>query len=76
MSATPHKRDARAHIGWRYNTAVPEVTSPPQPDQPPSPRPGKYHIFKLEAAGLLIIGVMILILTLIRYWHHIAWNAR
>jgi hypothetical protein len=55
---------------------VPAVTSPPQPDQPPSPRPGKYRIFKLEAAGLLIIGVMILILTLIRYWHHIAWNAR
>ena len=72
----PHERDARAYINQRYNTAVPAVTSPPHPDQPPARRSAKYHIFKLEAAGLLIIGVMILILTLIRYWHHIAWNAR
>ena len=55
---------------------MPAVISPPQVDQPPTPRPGKYHIFKLESAGLLIISVMILILTLIRYCHHIAWNAR
>jgi hypothetical protein len=58
----------------RYNTAVPAVA--PQPDQPPAPRPGKHHIFKLEAVGVLIIGALILILTLVRYWHHIAWSAR
>jgi hypothetical protein len=47
----------------------------PQPDHPSARRPGKHHIFKLEAAGLLIIGALILILTLVRYWHHIAWSA-
>ena len=34
------------------------------------------RIYKLEAAGILIIGAVVLILTLTRYWHHIAWGAR
>jgi hypothetical protein len=56
----------------RYNTAVP-ATSP----QPEHQTPGRKHpIYTREAAGVLIIGVLILILTLVRYWHHIAWSAR
>ena len=56
--------------GWwwlrRYNALVP----------PPSePRP-KLHIYSLEAGGILIIGVVVLIVILARYWHHIAWGAR
>ena len=70
------RRDPRAHIDQRYNTAVPAGTLEPQPDHPSARRPGKHHIFKLEAAGLLIIGALILIFTLVRYWHHIAWGAR
>ena len=58
----------------RYNTAVPAAS--PQPDHPSPVRPGRHHIYKLEAAGILIIGALILILTLVRYWHHIAWGAR
>ncbi len=34
------------------------------------------RIYKLEAAGSLIIGALILLLTLTRYWHHIVWGAR
>jgi hypothetical protein len=30
----------------------------------------------LQAAGLLIIAVLVLLLTLIRYWHNIPWSAR
>jgi hypothetical protein len=71
-----HERDARAHIDQRYNTAVPAGTPEPQPDHPSVRRPGRYHIFKLEAVGLLIIGALILTLILVRYWHHIAWGAR
>jgi hypothetical protein len=49
----------------------------PQPDQQPSrKRPDKLRIYKLEAAGSLIIGALILLLTLTRYWHHIVWGAR
>jgi len=43
---------------------------------PPSERPAKRHIYKLEAGGILVIGALILLLTLARYWHHIAWGAR
>ena len=38
--------------------------------------PESVHICKLEAGGILIIGALILLLTLARYWHHIAWSAR
>jgi hypothetical protein len=50
----------------------------PQPQlEPRSPgRHPKPHIYTLEATGLLIIAVLILVLTLVRYWHHIPWSAR
>jgi hypothetical protein len=36
----------------------------------------KHHIYALETTGLLLIALMLLILTLIRYWHNINWSAR
>jgi hypothetical protein len=33
-------------------------------------------VYTLEATGLLIIAILILILMLARYWHHIPWGAR
>jgi hypothetical protein len=66
-----HERGARAHIEpGRYNAFVCAVSPPP--DQ----RPRKLRIHKLEAGGILIIGALILLLILARYWHHIAWSAR
>jgi hypothetical protein len=52
-----------------------------QPDPPPSEHASSEHhrtpqIYTLEATGLLVIAGLILILTLVRYWHHIAWSAR
>jgi hypothetical protein len=58
----------------RYNSFVSAVSPPP--DQPSPKRPSKLHIHKLEAGGILIIGALILLLTLTRYWHHIAWGVR
>jgi hypothetical protein len=34
------------------------------------------QIYTLEATGLLLIATLILILTLVRYWHHFAWGVR
>jgi hypothetical protein len=34
------------------------------------------QVYTLEATGLLVIAALILILTLVRYWHHIAWGVR
>jgi hypothetical protein len=65
----------------RYNVAVP--SSGPKRQLDPSPRedpsPEHHHtpqINTLEATGLLVIAALVLILTLVRYWHHIAWSAR
>ncbi len=46
------------------------------PDQPSSEHHRTPQIYTLEATGLLVIAALILILTLVRYWHHIPWGAR
>jgi hypothetical protein len=59
---------------------VPASNPKRQPDPSPQhPSTGHHHtpqIYTLEATGLLVIAALILILTLVRYWHHIAWSAR
>lgn len=54
---------------WRYNCGVPAA----QPQKSPAP---KRPIYSLETTGLLLIALLILILTLVRYWRHIPWGAR
>jgi len=49
------------------------VTEPQHPDDHPR---SKHHVYALETTGLLLISVLLLILTLIRYWHNINWSAR
>ena len=50
------------------------------PKRQPEKAHGEHHsppqIYTLETTGLLVIAVLILILTLVRYWHNIPWNAR
>jgi len=58
----------------RYNMPVPAAE--PQPEDRSPERPGRNHIYTLEAAGILIIGALVLIFTLARYWHYIAWGDR
>ena len=54
----------------RYNVRVgPE----PQPD--PS-KPDRHAVYASEATGLLLIAFLLLVLTLIRYWHVIHWSWR
>jgi hypothetical protein len=55
----------------RYNAVVP---AKPQPDHRSTER--NSPIYTREAAGVLIIGLLLLILTLVRYWHYIAWSDR
>jgi hypothetical protein len=33
-------------------------------------------VYASETAGLLLIAVLLLVLTLIRYWHDIHWSLR
>jgi len=54
------------------------VSSAPKPQ--PEKKPAEHHpvpeVYTLETTGLLVIAGLILILTLIRYWHSISWSAR
>jgi hypothetical protein len=36
----------------------------------------RHSLYASEASGLLIIAVLLLILTLVRYWQYIPWGAR
>ena len=65
---------ARATQPRSYNNPVP-IASPP-PDQPSQRPASKSYIYTREAAGILIIGAVVLMLILVRYWHHVAWGAR
>jgi len=54
---------------------VPAAGQKRQPDLKP-PHPEVPHIYTLEATGLIVIALLILVITLARYWHHIPWGAR
>jgi hypothetical protein len=63
----------------RYNVGMPASGPKRQPDPSEHSSPRHHHtpqIYTLEATGLLVIAALILVLTLVRYWHHIAWSAR
>jgi len=52
------------------------ASQPKRAAEPPPVHHAAPQIETLEATGLIVIAILILILTLIRYWHHIPWNAR
>ncbi|HEY6339575.1 MAG TPA: hypothetical protein VIW68_13865 [Candidatus Sulfotelmatobacter sp.] len=39
-------------------------------------RQHRHAIYATETAGLLLIAVLLLLLTLVRYWHAIHWSLR
>jgi len=47
-----------------------------QPEKAQAEHHSHLQIYTLETTGLLVIALLILILTLARYWHNIPWNAR
>jgi hypothetical protein len=51
-----------------YNVFVPPSAS--------TPRKGKSRILSAEATGVLLIALLILIITVVRYWRSIPWGAR
>jgi hypothetical protein len=36
----------------------------------------RHSVYATEASGLLLIAFLLLVLTLIRYWHAIHWSLR
>ena len=57
-----------------YNSAV-DAPVPPKPAAD-NKHQHRHSIYAAEATGLLLMAVLLLILTLIRYWRYIPWSAR
>jgi hypothetical protein len=64
------------HAVRRYNMGMGATAPKKQPEQTPSERHPIPEIYTVETTGVLVIAAIILILTLVRYWHHIPWGAR
>jgi len=60
---------------WSYNILMPAVGPKREPERMPSRHPIP-EVYTLETTGLLVIAILILVLTLVRYWHYIPWSAR
>jgi hypothetical protein len=54
----------------RYNMRVPDTA--PQDDR----KHHRHAVYASEATGLLLIAFLLLVLTLVRYWHDIHWSLR
>ena len=49
---------------------------PSRESQPESPARHRHAVYASEATGLLLIALLLLVLTLVRYWHDIHWSLR
>lgn len=58
--------------GWRYNIRVPSPNERNESDH----KHHRHAVYASETTGLLLIASLLLILTLIRYWHQIHWSLR
>ncbi|HZC21695.1 MAG TPA: hypothetical protein VE866_00015 [Candidatus Binatia bacterium] len=57
---------------WRYNSRV----ASPLPQDHADPKHHRHAVYASETTGLLLIAFVLLVLTLIRYWHEIHWSLR
>jgi hypothetical protein len=75
--AGDYQRTTNGQKGYnsRVNSPVPPKSAIENP-----PSDNRHHhrhaIYAAEASGLLIMAVVLLILTVIRYWREIPWSAR
>jgi hypothetical protein len=53
----------------------PEPVTSPKEDHS-AQRHHRHAIYASETTGLLLIAIVLLILTLVRYWHEIHWSLR
>lgn len=56
----------------RYNSGV----NFPDPHRHPDQKHHRHAVYASETTGLLLIAFVLLMLTLIRYWHEIHWSLR
>jgi hypothetical protein len=54
----------------------PNIHAPSPETQAASRKHQRHAVYASEATGLLLIALMLLVLTLVRYWHNIHWSLR
>jgi len=54
----------------------PEIRVPSPQVQRDSHTQRRHAVYASEATGLLLIAARLLVLTQVRYWHHIHWRLR
>jgi hypothetical protein len=72
-SADPSDRSEDYNI--RVSTPVPPKLAP-EGKHPDNRHQHHHATYAAEATGLLLMAVLLLILTIIRYWRYIPWGAR
>jgi len=63
---------SRACFGSAYNMFV--VNAQRQND--PAHKHQRHAVYATETSGLLLIALLLLVLTIVRYWHAIHWSLR
>jgi hypothetical protein len=48
----------------------------PTPQHDDEPKHRRHAVYASETTGLLLIALMLLVLTLVRYWHYVHWSPR
>jgi hypothetical protein len=61
-----------ARVCAAYNTFV---VNAQRQDSPPHQHQ-RQAVYAKETSGLLLIALLLLVLTLVRYWHAIHWSVR
>jgi hypothetical protein len=56
----------------RYNIPVADLEHHNDSPRKRDPR----AVYTSETTGLLVIGILLVVVILIRYWHHIHWSLR
>ena len=56
----------------RYNIGVLTPKSGPEA----APKHHRHAVYASETSGLLLIALVLVVLTLVRYWHEIHWSLR
>ena len=66
------------HPRRRYNIRVapPDIRVPTAEQKAADLRHRRHAVYASETTGLLLIALVLLILTLVRYWHDIHWSLR
>jgi hypothetical protein len=59
-----------------YNIRVNQTPGPADPKSAVHEHNHRHAAYAAEATGLLFMAVLLLILTIIRYWREIPWSAR